>query len=190
MRIGVFADIHDHLDNARAAVAEFNARECELVVFAGDFVSTFVVPVLRGLKCKLVGCFGDNEGNKLGLLGGLRIVGTVGDPPLGFRAADGTRILVTHQFELLRRKGTDVGGDGDGIDGADVVVYGHTHKPSVEFDSTGRLFVNPGETSGWTYRKPSIAILETKPLGAEIIRLSPPAPLPPRTINRSTKSRD
>lgn len=180
MRIGIFADIHDHLDHARAAVAEFNARECELVAFAGDFVSTFVVPVLRGLKCKLVGCFGDNEGNKLGLLGGLRIVGTVGDPPLGFRAADGTRILVSHQYELFNRD----------IDGADVVVYGHTHKPSVEFDSAGRLFVNPGETSGWTYRKPSIAILETAPLSAEIVWLPPPAPLPPRTINRSTKSRD
>lgn len=180
MRIGIFADIHDHLDNARAAVAEFNARDCELVVFAGDFVSTFVVPVLRQLNCKLIGCFGDNEGNKVGLLGGLRIVGTVGDPPLGFRSADGSRILVTHQYELMNRD----------IDGAEVIVYGHTHKPSVEFDAAGRLFVNPGETSGWTYRKPSIAILETQPLGAEIIWLPPPAPLPPRAINRSTKSRD
>lgn len=180
MRIGIFADIHDHLDNARAAVAEFNARECELVVFAGDFVSTFVIPVLRELTCKLIGCFGDNEGNKLGLLGGLKIVGTVGEPPLGFRATDGTRILVTHQFELLNRD----------VDGADVVVYGHTHKPSVEFDKSGRLFVNPGETSGWTYRKPSIAILETEPLGAEIVWLPPLAPLPPRAINRSTRSRE
>lgn len=185
MRIGIFADIHDHLDNARAAVAEFNARECELVVFAGDFVSTFVVPVLRGLQCKLIGCFGDNEGNKPGLLGGLRIVGTVGEPPLGFRAADGTRILVTHQFELFGRVGEQ-----PDIDGADVVVYGHTHKPSVEHDDAGRLLVNPGETSGWTYRRPSIAVLETKPLGAEIIWLPPLAPLPPRTINRSTRSRE
>ncbi|MCE9604030.1 MAG: metallophosphoesterase [Planctomycetia bacterium] len=180
MRIGIFADIHDHLDNARAAVAEFNARRCELVVFAGDFVSTFVVPVLRDLNCKLIGCFGDNEGNKVGLLGGLRIVGSVGDPPLGFRASDGTRILVTHQFELLR---------GD-IEGADVIVYGHTHKPSVERDAGGRLFVNPGETSGWTYRKPSIAILETSPLAADIVWLPPLAPLPPRAINRSKRSRD
>lgn len=179
MLIGIFADIHDHLDHARAAVAEFNRRECELVVFAGDFVSTFVIPVLRDLRCPLIGCFGDNEGNKVGLLGGLRIIGVVGEPPLGFRTADGTRILVTHQFELLR---------GD-YDGADVVVYAHTHKPAVERDAGGRLFVNPGETSGWTYRKPTIAVLETKPLAAEIVPLAEMPPLPPRRINRSARSR-
>ncbi len=180
MRIGVFADIHDHLDHARAAIEEFNRRECELVVFAGDFVSTFVVPVLRGLRCRLVGCFGDNEGNKVGLAGGLRIVGTVGEPPLGFRAADGTRIVVTHQLELLR----------DDYEGADVVVFGHTHKPSVRRDEVGRLFVNPGETSGWTYRRPSVAILETEPCDAEIVWLPPLVPLPPRRINRSSRIRE
>ncbi len=161
MRIGIFADIHDHLDNARAAVAEFNARSCELVLFAGDFVSTFTIPVLRALDCPLVGCFGDNEGNKTGLLGGLRIIGTVGDPPLGFRTPDGVKFLITHQYELLR---------GD-VDGADVIVFGHTHKPRVERDAAGRLLVNPGETSGWTYRHPTIAILETAPLAAEIVNL-------------------
>jgi putative phosphoesterase len=179
MRIGLFADIHDHLDNARAAVAEFNARRCELVVFAGDFVSTFVIPVLRQLECPLVGCYGDNEGNKVGLAGGLRIVGTVGEPPLGFRTADGTRIIVTHQYELLR---------GD-TDGADVVVFGHTHKPSIVRDDAGRLLVNPGETSGWTYRKPTIAVLETTPLAAEIIALPALPPLEPRKINRSSRVR-
>lgn len=171
--------MHDHLDHARAAVEEFNRRDCELVVFAGDFVSTFVIPVLRHLNCRLFGCYGDNEGNKVGLAGGLRIVGTVGEPPLGFRTADGTRILVTHQYELLR---------GD-VEGADVVVYGHTHKPNVERDDAGRLFVNPGETSGWTYRRPTIAVLETAPLEAEIIALPPMAPAAPRQINRSSRSR-
>lgn len=179
MRIGIFADIHDHLDNARAAVEEFNRRECELVVFAGDFVSTFVIPVLRQLNCRLVGCYGDNEGNKIGLAGGLRIIGAVGEPPLGFRTADGTRIVVTHQYELLR---------GD-FEGADVIVYGHTHKPVVERDDAGRLFVNPGETSGWTYRRPTIAVLDTAPLGAEIIPLPPMPPAAPRQINRSSRSR-
>lgn len=179
MRIGIFADIHDHLDHARAAVVEFNRRNCELVVFAGDFVSTFVVPVLRELNCRLIGCYGDNEGNKLGLAGGLRIIGTVGEPPLGFRAADGTRILVSHQYELFRNE----------IDGADVVIYGHTHKPRVERDVVGRLFVNPGETSGWTFRKPTIAVLDTVARDAEIVPLAEMPPLPPRIVNRSSKTR-
>ena len=35
MRIGVFADAHDHIDNVRRAVIEFNRRGCGLVIFAG-----------------------------------------------------------------------------------------------------------------------------------------------------------
>jgi len=58
------------------------------------------------------------------------------------------------------------------------VICGHTHKPHVWTDERGVLFVNPGEASGWTYRKPTIAILETNPLSAKIMPLPelPPAP--------------
>lgn len=179
MKIGIFADIHDHLDNARAAVEEFNRRHCELAVFAGDFVSTFTIPVLRGLNCRLLGCFGDNEGNKLGLTGGLRIIGQVGEPPLGFKTPEGLKFLVTHQYELLR---------GDLV-GADVVIFGHTHKPSSTRDHEGRLLINPGETSGWTYRRPTVAVLDTATMLVEIVDLPAMPELPPRTINRSSKAR-
>ena len=161
MRIGVFADTHDHLDNIRRAVAEFNRRECDLVVFAGDFVSTFAIPPLRKLEPPLVASFGDNEGNRLGIRGGMQIIGEVGDPPFGFRVTDGTKILLTHQLDLLR----------DAYDGADVVVFAHTHRASVTRDAAGRLFLNPGETSGWSFGKPSVAILETDPLEAEVVYL-------------------
>ena len=161
MRIGVFADTHDHLDNIRRAVAEFNRRDCELVVFAGDFVSTFAIPPLRALRCPMIACYGDNEGNKLGLRGGLQIVGQVGEPPFGFRTPDGLRVLLTHQWELLQ------GEPGE----CDIVIYAHTHRPRIDRDEAGRLLINPGETSGWTYRKPSIAVLETAPLAAEIVWL-------------------
>jgi putative phosphoesterase len=161
MRVGLFADTHDHLENIRRAVQLFVSRQCELVLFAGDLVSTFAVPPLRALTCPLVGCFGENEGNKAGIQGGLEIIGSIGEPPLGYRALDGTKFLITHQWELLR---------GD-YAGSDIVVFGHTHKPLVQQDSRGRLLVNPGETSGWTYRRPTVAILETATCSAEIVEL-------------------
>ena len=168
MRIGVFADVHDHLDNMRRAVAEFNRRTCDLVVFAGDFVSPLVVSSLRRLDCPVLACFGDNDGNQTGIAGGMRIIGPVADPPFGFRTSDGTRVLVTHQLEHLRGQ----------LDGADVVISAHTHRPSIVRDAAGRLFVNPGETSGWTSRKPTIAIVETQPPGAEIVALPELGPVP------------
>lgn len=161
MRVGIFADSHDHLDNIRCAVERFNDAECELVIFAGDLVSTFAVPPLRRLNCPVIGCFGDNEGNKLGLLAGLRIIGPWGEPPFGFQTSDGTRFLLAHMHRQLR----GVGGE------FDVAVYAHTHRPEIQRDDRGRLYINPGETSGWTYRKPSIVLLDTKTLEAEVVLL-------------------
>lgn len=161
MRVGIFADTHDHLDNIRLAVAEFNRRECEVVLFAGDLVSTFAIPPLRKLNCPMIASFGDNEGNQVGIRGGMQIIGEIGDPPFCSRLGDGTRVLITHQRELIREP----------VDGVHVIVYAHTHKPRIHRDHASRLWINPGETSGWTYRNPSIAILDTKSMDAEIIWL-------------------
>jgi putative phosphoesterase len=161
VRVGIFADTHDHLAHIRRAVAVFNERGCELVLFAGDFVSTFALPPLRKLSCPLVASFGDNEGNRLGIHGGMEILGTIGDPPFCHRAADGTRFLLTHQRELLR----------GGEDGCDIVVYAHTHRARVHRDEAGRLWINPGEASGWSYGAPTVAILETTTRHVELVRL-------------------
>ncbi|MCH8829952.1 MAG: YfcE family phosphodiesterase [Planctomycetes bacterium] len=167
MRVGVFADCHDHLDNVRHAVAAFNRAECRLVIFAGDLVSPMVVPVLRKLRCPLIGCFGDNDGNKTGILGGMKIVGALGEPPFAVLLDDGTRVLLTHVPQSVRGL----------TDGFQVVISGHTHRPRIHRDEDGVLYLNPGETSGWTFRKPSIALLETEPLDAEIILLPEMPPL-------------
>lgn len=168
MRIGVFADAHDHLDNVRRAVAEFNGRGCELVLFAGDLVSPMAVVPLRKLNCPFLGCFGDNDGNRTGILGGMRIVGELGEPPFGVVTPDGTRILLTHILDAAKPFVADF----------QVVISAHSHRPKIDRDDEGRLFLNPGETSGWSFRKPSIAILNTDPLGAEIVSL-PELPPPP-----------
>lgn len=168
MQIGIFADAHDHIDNVRRAVAEFNTRGCTLVVFAGDFVSPLVLPPLRRLRCPMIACYGDNDGNKVGIAGGMRIVGVLGEPPLGIETDDGVRILVTHMLDDLR----------GAIDGCHAVISAHTHRAAIRYDEEGRLFINPGETSGWVFRKPTIALLQTQPLQAHIIPLPEPPPPP------------
>lgn len=161
MLLGLFADAHDHLDHIRAAVEVFNAQQCELVIFAGDLVSSFAVPPLRQLKCPVLASFGDNEGNKIGVAAGFKILGQIGEPPFGIKTADGTRIVVTHMLRSLR------GAEGE----FDVCVFAHTHRAEISQDEQGRMLINPGETSGWSFGKPSVAILQTQPLSARIIRL-------------------
>jgi hypothetical protein len=97
----------------------------------------------------------------------MKIVGQIGEPPFGVVTSDGVRVLLAHTFESAR----------EFVSGFRVVITAHTHKPRVELVN-GMLFVNPGETSGWTYRKPTVAVLETDPLSAEIVHLPempPPA---------------
>jgi uncharacterized protein len=164
MRVGLFADTHDHLANIRLAVEQFNEAGCELVLFAGDLVSTFAVPPLRKLKCPFVGCFGDNEGNKVGLRAGFSLVGQIGEPPLRYRAPDGTRFILCHMQRQLRGQ----------ADGWDIAVFGHTHKPRITRDEAGRLLINPGETSGWTFGQPTIVLLDTATSATEIVCLASP----------------
>jgi predicted phosphodiesterase len=94
----------------------------------------------------------------------MKILGIIGEAPFGIRTADGTRVLLCHMLtQLSGCAGTD----------CEVVIHAHTHKPLVHWDDYGRLYLNPGEASGWTYRRPTAAILETQPLSATIIDLPP-----------------
>lgn len=161
MRIGIFADAHDHVDNVRHVVNFFNEQQCELVLFAGDFVSPLVVPPMRKLTGRFVACFGDNDGNRRGITGGLRVIGPVSPGPVCIQAKDGTRILMTHILNDVR----------DCLGEAQIVVFAHTHRPSVVKDSQGRMFINPGETGGWSSRKPTVALVDTTDFEAQIVTL-------------------
>ncbi len=160
MRVGISADAHDHLANIILAVERFNTESVDLVLFAGDLVSTIAVPPLRKLKAPLVACFGDNEGNKVGIVSGFRVVGTISEPPVHLTIDDGTRFVLAHMKQQLR-----------GIDEFDVGVFGHSHKPHVIRDAHGRLLINPGERGGWSFRRPTIVVLETSPMNAIVLEL-------------------
>ena len=161
MKIGILSDIHDNVDNLRHAIRLLNSLECRVVLIAGDFVSPLVVPSLRRLNGTVIACFGDNDGNQTGIAGGMKIVGTLGYAPMCYRTDDGVKILMAHQLQDVR----------EWIDGADVIVFAHTHRASIATDAKGRLFINPGEVGGWMFRKPSIALLETTTRQAKILLL-------------------
>lgn len=161
MLLGIFADSHDHLDHLRRAVEVFNAAGCERVLFAGDLVSTFCTPPLRKLRCKIVGCYGDNEGNKPGLQAGFGILGTLAEPPVFWTSDDGLRFVIVHMERQLR-----------GVtEPFDVCIYAHTHKPRQGRDKQGRLFLNPGEVSGWTFGDPTVMLFDTTTQEVQVVRL-------------------
>ena len=81
MKIGIMADSHDNLEKIAAAVEVFNNEKVELVLHAGDFIAPFTARPLKYLKCPLTGVFGNNDGEKFGLLKQFEGIGNIYKPP-------------------------------------------------------------------------------------------------------------
>ena len=91
----------------------------------------------------------------------MKIIGRLEEAPVRYESPDGRRFVIVHMLSQAR-----------GLDEPfDVLVYGHTHKPIVKHDEAGRLLINPGETSGWTFGNPTVAMLDTEARTAEIVHL-------------------
>jgi hypothetical protein len=128
-------------------------------------VAPFVIPKFKELKAKLIGVFGNNDGDRELLkkrfneYEGLEMRGNFAEI-----FVDGLKIALLHgnEEELLKAL----------IDSEsfDVVVYGHTHKAEV-YKKGKTLIVNPGEVCGYLTGKSTIALLDTDRREAEIVEL-------------------
>ena len=158
MLIGVMSDSHDQLPQLRKAIEFFNARAVNIVIHAGDFVAPFSVDLLAGLSCPWIGVFGNNDGERRGLT--LKSEGRIQEPPYELNLG-GKSMYITHDLEdVPDRK----------IPGRDIIIYGHTHEPSVALRET-QLYVNPGELCGLLTGKSTVAVVDTEAMTAEIAEL-------------------
>ena len=144
--VGILSDTHDHLDRTRAAVALFNSAGADLVVHCGDYVSQFTVRELSGLDAKLVGVFGNNDGDRAAL--------RQRADEAGFELHAGL-----HRFEFA---GRSFAASHEPVTPpeCDFYLHGHTHRRKL----AGRepLVINPGEACGWLTGAGSVALLDTE----------------------------
>jgi len=163
--VGVISDTHDNLPMIERAVKRLNEEDVGLVLHAGDYVAGFVVPKFKDLHAKLIGVFGNNDGDheflkrrfseneKLELRGNFAEI-----------AAQGLRIVLVHggDIELLNALIER--------ESFDVVVCGHTHV--AEIRRKGRtLIINPGEVCGYVTGRSTLALLDTAKKEARIVDL-------------------
>ena len=156
--IGVMADTHDHRTMTRRAVRIFSDRRVTLVIHAGDFVAPFTAWDLADLGCPLVGVFGNNDGDRAALQKAFAGFATLHDPPHRLSVA-GRRVVVAHERDAAEAAS----------EGADVLIYGHSHRAEVIEESPLRL--NPGETCGWVTGRSSVALLDPGSLTVAIVDL-------------------
>ena len=67
MRIGIVSDTHNNLKSVKRIVEIFNDARVERVIHTGDIASARSLEKFSELKCKLVGVYGNNDRNEIGL---------------------------------------------------------------------------------------------------------------------------
>ena len=165
MLIGAISDTHDNLPQIEKAVKLLNEQQVGLVLHAGDYVAGFVIPKLGQLNCKLIGVFGNNDGDHELLKKRFSETSncTIRDR-FAAVTVDGYKIALLHgeESELLNAI----------IDSGyfDAVIHGHSHNKGVEVRGK-TLAINPGELCGYLTGKSTIALLDTLKHEAKIIEL-------------------
>jgi putative phosphoesterase len=164
LKIGIVADTHDNLPLVDKAVERLNREKVELVLHAGDYVAPFTVLRFRQLKARLIGVFGNNDGDheylkrRFADVKGAEIRGTFAEVNI-----DGLKIALLHdEGELFQSLVS--------VQCYDVVVHGHTHEARV-YKKGRTTVINPGEVCGYLSRKSTMALLDTKTREARIIQL-------------------
>jgi len=147
------------------AVERLNMEKVELVLHAGDYVAPFVIPKFKALNCRLIGVFGNNDGDHELLK--KRFSETVNCEVRGRFAeidVDGFKIALLHgdETELLNALVNH--------GGFDAVVHGHSHA-NITHKNGKTLVVNPGETCGYLTGKATIALLDTVKREARIVEI-------------------
>ncbi len=161
MKIGIMSDSHDHIENINKSMEIFKNRKVECVLHLGDYVNPNSVRACRGVK--VIGIFGNNDGDKFRLINAFNDVGGEIKGEFHEFEEDNLKFACYHGTELQLKNALVESGR------YDVVVYGHTHKcENVKIGDT--LVLNPGTTHGFEYG-PTIMIFDTRSRQAEIIDL-------------------
>ena len=165
MLIGVISDTHDNLPIIEKAIKKLNEENVALVLHAGDYVSPFVIPKFKALNAKLIGVFGNNDGDheflkkRFGECLNCEIRGRFAEID-----AEGFKIALFHgdETELLNAL--------INCECFDAVITGHVHNMGVH--KKGKtLIVNPGEVCGYLTGKCTLALLDTEKREARLIEI-------------------
>ena len=150
MLVGIIADTHGLMRPDALEALEGVA----LILHAGDVGRASVLDALRGIA-PVHAVSGNIDGPEAGLR-----------PRVAFEL-EGVRIHLSHGHELGSPTPAALAARYD----ADVIVYGHTHRPLIEqIGST--LVVNPGAAGPARFKlKPSVALLTLPQRQARIVLL-------------------
>jgi putative phosphoesterase len=164
MKIGIIADTHDNLPAIDKAVRRLNQEKVQLVLHLGDYVAGFAVLRFKPLEAKLIGIFGNNDGDHQLLEKRFKEINAEIHGRFAEVIVEGVKIAITHgdELELLESL--------IGTESYSVVAHAHSHEAKVERKGK-TLVINPGEVCGYLSGKSTLALLDTKSLDVRIVEI-------------------
>lgn len=144
----------------REAVCFLNSQSVSMVLHAGDYVAPFTVREWKNLRCPFHGVYGNNDGEKKGLL---RAFSEMGTELKDFEEiiSEEKRIALYHGTVSEFLSSLISGGE------YDVVVRGHTHNAEIKREGK-TLVINPGELCGYLTGKKTLCLLDLASMTASL----------------------
>ncbi len=156
--VGIVSDTHDNRTLIRNAVDVFNNAGCSLVVHAGDFIAPFTSREFEKIKGKFLGVFGNNDGEKKGLMTQFSRFGSIYEAPHEFTWY-GKRFVVMHDPKFIDNYITN--------DDIDVIIYGHLHE--IDIRPGKPMVINPGECCLWLSSRSVVVVLDLDNMKPELV---------------------
>ena len=161
MKIGVVSDTHNNLKNIGIIINLFNEIKVPIVIHTGDISNASTLEQFSKLNSKLIGVYGNNDRNELGLKEvAQKNKFQFQDPPKKLSLLD-KEIVIFHEPDKIDQFLSE-------NKLIDVVLYGHTHRYE-NIKRNGVLFFNPGESAGMQKGSNAIGILDLKNMEAKRI---------------------
>jgi putative phosphoesterase len=161
MKIGIMSDSHDHAVHIEKSIKLFKDRNVDCILHLGDYVNPASVKLFQGIK--LIGIFGNNDGDKFRLMNAFNEVGGEIKGDFYEIEADNIKCACYHGTEPQLKDALIECGK------YDVVMYGHTHE-CVNTRIGNTLVLNPGSVHGFR-DKATVVIFDTQTRHAEFINL-------------------
>jgi hypothetical protein len=164
LKVGIIADTHDNLPLVDRAIGAFNQEKVDVVLHAGDYVSPFTVIRFRKLEAKLIGVFGNNDGDheflkrRFAEVEGAEIRGSFAEVNV-----DGLKVVLLHDDGELFQSLVN-------SQSYDVVTHGHTHEAKI-YKKGRTIVINPGEACGYLSGRPTIAIFDSNTRETRVMQL-------------------
>ncbi len=149
MKIAVVADSHDNLLKVENAFKKITDEGIGFVFHLGDYVAPFTIRRIRDFYSgKLVGIFGNNDGEKVFLSKIFEVYHwEIYDPPKLIEI-ENKKFLLFHSLSEF-----------DKIDfKVDYVFFAHTHRIHIKKGNT--TLINPGELCGYLTGNSTFVIID------------------------------